>query len=122
MSARWIAAILGGYLALSAPAGRAADEVVIVAAGDIQWGAKSKTVGVAFHPPRSFYEDLVDRILDRVPVVAGYRYLPLPYVHKYHEDLGSEPGNQIEREPQHSKEPANHDLHFDTVQDAVEYP
>ena len=123
MSARWIAVILGAYLTLSAPVGRAAEEVTVVAAGDIQWAAKTRTVGVAFyHPHRSFYEDLLSKILRRLPVVWEYGYRQVPYVYGHHEDLGPKLGNQIELEPRHSKTPVYHDMHFDTVEDAVEHP
>ncbi len=122
MSVRWLTVILGAYLALSGPSGRAAEEVTVLAAGDIQWAAKTGTIGVAFYPHRSFYEDLLSRILDHLPVVRQYRYRQVPYVYGHHEDLGSEPGNQTELEPRHSKTPVYHGMQFDTVEDAVEHP
>lgn len=126
MSPRWIAVILGAYLALSAPAGRAADEVTVVAAGDIQWAAKPRNIGVAYYPPRPFYDELLDKILERLPVVSEDRYRPVPYVYEHHDDPWPKLGNQIELGAAHTNKAIYktiyHDMHFETVEDAVAHP
>ena len=117
MSARWIAVVLGSCLAFSAPCGRAAEEVTIVAGGDIQWVAKARTIGVHFQP-----EDLLSKIIDRLPLMSGYHYRTVPSVYEEHEDLSPNLGKQIELEPPHSRTSIYHDMRFDTVENAVEYP
>lgn len=122
MSARWIAVILGLCLALSASGGRAAEEVTIIAGGDIQWAAKKQTLGVHYHPSRSFREDLLSKIIDGLPLVSGYRYRPVPYVSEQREDVSPQLGKQTEVEPRDPRTTIYHDMRFDTVEEAVEHP
>jgi poly-gamma-glutamate capsule biosynthesis protein CapA/YwtB (metallophosphatase superfamily) len=122
MSARLIAIILGSCLALFAPGGRAAEEVTIVAGGDIQWATKRRTIGVYLHPDRGFREELLSKIIDRLPLVSENRYRQVPYLYEQHEDLWPKLGKQIELEPRHSRTTIYHDMRFETVEDAVEHP
>jgi poly-gamma-glutamate capsule biosynthesis protein CapA/YwtB (metallophosphatase superfamily) len=126
MSARWIAVILGAYLALSAPAGEAAEQVTLVAAGDIQWAAKPRNIGVALYPPGRSYDDLLGKVLERLPVVDKHRYRPVPYVYEHHNDPWPQLGDRIELAEGHTNKAPyktiHHGMHFDTVEEAVNHP